>query len=115
VNSGSALDVQRSDRRLADVDMATIRNNAKRQAWGFTTEAAGYKLQGDFARTAGRNAAAALRTQSVGTLLNGIGSLADSWNAMPHAPSRAPIDVSGAQNYVSSIDTSQIAIPRFNP
>lgn len=75
LDSGSAVDVVENDAALGELDALTIRNNAKREAWGFQTQATQYRQQGELARTSGRNTAKALRNRSVSTLLSGAGDL----------------------------------------
>lgn len=75
IDTGSARDVVENDAMLGELEALTIRNNARRAAWGFNVQASQYRNQGELARTAGRNTAKALRNQSVSTLLNGAGDL----------------------------------------
>lgn len=70
---GSAVDVQVDEAKLSALDVATIRNNAAREAWGYTVQAQDYTQAGKFARTAAQNEATALRGASVSTLLTGAG------------------------------------------
>lgn len=83
IGSGSALDVVESDQRLGALDALTIRNNAAREAWGFQTQAAGYRSQADWTQSAARNQAKGIRRQSVGTLLGGAAELANVWASAP--------------------------------
>lgn len=64
VDEGSAADVQRSSQRMAELDVATIRNNAALEAWGYQVQAADAHMQGRAAMTRGIGSAA-------GTLLGG--------------------------------------------
>lgn len=73
VGSGSALDVQANTATIGALDEATIRNNAARAAWGYTTEAADYRQQGKLARAAGANAGLGYAAEGVTTLLTGAG------------------------------------------
>ena len=82
-NSGSAAAVVGSDRAMSTVDEQTIRNNAAREAWGFTTQAKGYTMQGQWARQSGANTAAAYRTASFSTLLGGAADLASIYSRAP--------------------------------
>lgn len=63
-NSGSALDVQSDESKMSALDQAVIKNNAAREAWGYQTQAA-------FGKLGAQNEAAALRAQSVSTILTG--------------------------------------------
>ena len=90
-SGGSVQDVMASDRRLSMIDQTTLRQNARREAWGFQTQAAGYRTQGQWARAAGANRAAGLRTGATSTLLSGAGQLANLWNAAPKSVSSASV------------------------
>lgn len=69
ISTGSAADVQGDTAYLGELDALTIRNNAKREAWGFTVEATNYRAQGRLARIGGRNAQRAGRAAGVSTFL----------------------------------------------
>lgn len=69
IDSGSALDIQAESVAMGELDALTIRNNARREAWGFRVQASNALGQANLAEMAGRNTAQALRTQSLGTLL----------------------------------------------
>ena len=71
VSVGTPLDVLANNDRLTALDVATIKNNAAREAWGYTTEATDLTLRGKFARQGANNAAAGMRANSFGTLLTG--------------------------------------------
>lgn len=75
LDTGSPADVIENDMMLGELDALTIRNNARREAWGFQAQAAQYRAHGDMARWAGKRAAKSLRNQSVSTLLSGAGNL----------------------------------------
>lgn len=62
--SGSALDILTDTAATAELDMATIRSNAAREAFGFRTQGLNYRAQGQLDRFAGR-------TQAIGTILGG--------------------------------------------
>ena len=72
VDSGSALDVQTDSQTLGELDALTIRNNAAREAFGFTTQASNYRQQGNMDLLAANNKASGIRAQSYGTLLTGV-------------------------------------------
>lgn len=71
IGTGSAADVQADAASLGEFDALTIRNNARREAYGFQVDAANARARGAMARTAGRTTAASLRNQGWGTLLTG--------------------------------------------
>jgi hypothetical protein len=68
---GSAADAVGDIEALGELDALTIRNNARREAWGFQTEAAEYRSRAKMTRVAGANSAAAQRSAAGGTLLTG--------------------------------------------
>lgn len=65
VNSGTASDLQTDEARFSALDQQTIRNNAAREAWGYTTQA-------NLNATGATNEADNLKAQSYGTLLTGV-------------------------------------------
>lgn len=69
INSGSAAAVQEDAAYLGELDAQTMLNNARREAFGYETQAANLRQQGQLARMGGRNTAAAYRQQATGTLL----------------------------------------------
>lgn len=75
VNSGSAADVQTDSARLGALDALTIRNNARREAFGYGVQAAQDRTQGAFAKASGDNQANALDAGAVSTLLTGGATL----------------------------------------
>lgn len=73
VDQGSALDSQRNIATLGALDVATIRNNAAREAWGFTTQAQDLRFRGQIAKRGGDAAAAGMNADSINTLITGAG------------------------------------------
>jgi hypothetical protein len=73
INSGSAADVQANTATIGALDEATIRNNAAREAFGYTTQATDYLTRARFARTAASNAALGVEGDEASTLLTGVG------------------------------------------
>lgn len=57
VNSGTARNVQDNTNYMTEMDMARVKNNAWREAWGYKVEAANGIAQASFTRDAGANAA----------------------------------------------------------
>lgn len=77
IGSGSALQLQEDAEILGEADALRIRSNFERRAGSLDTSAALTETQGEFAESAGRNAA-------VGTLLSSAGKaldtgVADKW------------------------------------
>lgn len=62
--SGSALDILTDTAAIGELDLATIRSNAAREAFGFRTQGLNYRAQGRLDRFAGR-------TGAIGTILGG--------------------------------------------
>lgn len=71
VSVGTPTDVGANNENLTALDIATIKNNAAREAWGYTTQAESLDQAAQFARRAGRNAATGYQTQAFNTLLTG--------------------------------------------
>lgn len=71
VDSGSALDIQAETHALSELDALTIRNNAKREAWGFRVDAWNSRVRGQLSQQAGRNEARMARQRGYSTLLTG--------------------------------------------
>lgn len=100
LDTGSPADVVTDDRSLGELDALTIRNNARREAYGYSTQAAQYRNQGALAQLAGRNTAAAYRNQGTSTLLSGAGDLFNTYQSfgMNGSPSRLPTAPRGGYN-----------------
>lgn len=88
LDTGSPQDVVTNDESLGELDALTIRNNARREAYGFQTQAAQYRSQAAMAQTAGSNTAKAYRDQGVNTLLSGAGDLFNVYQS--YGLNRAP-------------------------
>lgn len=72
LSSGSPLDVLADTAMLGEFDAITIENNAAREK---TVHSANAELL----RTKGQNALTAGRTAATGTMIGGIGAVADKW------------------------------------
>ncbi|MDB4913407.1 MAG: hypothetical protein JWM95_1051 [Gemmatimonadetes bacterium] len=83
VNSGTSADLQEDSRILSHFDELTLRNNAAREAWGYSMDAANQRTAGVNDRLAGENTAKALTAQSYSTLLTGGANLANQWRQNP--------------------------------
>lgn len=95
LDTGSPVDVVTQDEALGELDALTIRNNARREAYGFSTQASQYRSQAQMARTAGKNTAAAYGNEGVSTLLGGAADLYNVYaaygiNKAPRPP-KAPL------------------------
>ena len=71
VNEGSALELQKDTKKIADVDMLTIKNNAWQEAWGYKMQALSLDFQSQFADQANQFA-------SKNTLLSGVAQAANN-------------------------------------
>lgn len=101
LDSGSAQDVVQNDEALGELDALTIRNNARREAYGYSTQAAQYRQQGQMAQLAGQNTAKAYRQQGTSTLLAGAGDLFNVYQSygLNRSPStRLPSSPQGGYN-----------------
>lgn len=67
-DSGSFGDILTNSAQFGEMDALTIRNNAMRQAWGSSTQAANDRFQGEAAARAGT-------MNAVGTVLGGAGDI----------------------------------------
>lgn len=85
LGSGSALDVLAGSKYIANVDAATIHDNALRAAWGYQTQA-----------VIDKSAASSLNPTMSGltTLLGSAGSVANSWYRYNQANNGAPVPTS---------------------
>lgn len=68
INSGSALDTQADAAYLGELDAKTIQTNAKKEAWGYKTQADNLRYQGRVAKKEGDLGA-------FNTILGGAGSM----------------------------------------
>lgn len=69
VGMGSALDVQADSARSGELDALTLRNNAKREAWGFQVEAQDRRYAADIARRTGQQAYTASKWGAANAIL----------------------------------------------
>ena len=74
VNSGSALDVQASERMLGMLDALTIRSNAARAAYGYKAEAAQQTARAGFMKQRGKMSRLTGLMNASGTILEGATS-----------------------------------------
>lgn len=81
VNSGSALQVQKSQQLVTGIDLDQIRSNAAKTAYNYNVEAVQDKNQAQLYTMAGSNAAAAGQLGMETSLISGAGSVASKWLA----------------------------------
>ena len=91
LGSGTPLALQEDTARMGAIDAMTIRNNARREALGFTQEAANYRTQGELAQRATDNTVDALKNKRYTTLLTGASSLTGQWMQNPPSFTRRPM------------------------
>lgn len=70
VNSGSSKDTRNSQDLLGNLDVATIRSNAARQAYGYQTQATSYGNEASVQNATAANAPIAADISAGGTLLS---------------------------------------------
>ena len=88
-NSGSSLDVQASEAGISELDQQMIRNNAAREAWGYTTQAAVNTIGAN-------NAVGGMRRQAVSTLLTGGSQAYGMWKTSRNTMGGVNIPTMGA-------------------
>lgn len=79
VNSGSSVDVQKGQKTVSDLDMATIRNNAARKAYGYELEAETAGKQSEMYSAASSNSLEAGNIAAAGSLISGASSVSSKW------------------------------------
>ena len=79
VNSGSALQVQKSQQLVSDMDLDQIRMNAAKTAYNFDVQSVQEKNQGQLYFMSGSNAAQAGNINANASIISGAGSVASKW------------------------------------
>lgn len=79
VNTGTAALVRESAHDIARMDMATIRQNAARQAYGHRIEAWQAESEASLLQKASTNAKAAGKINALSSLLSGASSVSSKW------------------------------------
>lgn len=72
---GSAAEILRDTNYLGELDALTIRNNARREAWGFQVDEMNARRTGAMAKQAGKNAEKGAMWQAGSTLLTGAAQM----------------------------------------
>jgi hypothetical protein len=107
VGSGSALDLQDETVAMGELDALTIRNNARRLAYGFNVQAGDLRRQGILAELAAQNQAGALRAASYGTLLTGIGNTLSIYQRFHNdKPKKEKLPKGTMVNYTSGLGSA---------
>lgn len=89
VNSGSALDVQESQRRTGELDTLTTENNALLQAYGYSAAATGYQATAGLESTEAEQAPLGGALSAGGGLLSNASGIGFKFNNIlnPSSPS----------------------------
>jgi hypothetical protein len=79
VNSGSTVEVQQSQRKLGQMDMAQIRANAAKTAYDFDVKSVMDLNQSTLDVMAGQTAKTAGDIQAMSSIIGSVGSVASKW------------------------------------
>jgi hypothetical protein len=82
LSSGSPLDVLTDTASVGELDALTVRGNANREALGYEAQARNYGYDANLDRMRAQAAATAGPISAAGTLIGGLGSVADKWYRM---------------------------------
>ena len=80
VNTGSAADVRTSENQIGQLDAATIRSNAARQAYGYQTQSQNATSQASLDTTEAGNDITAGDINAGSTFLGGVGSATSNYS-----------------------------------
>jgi len=79
VNTGSAKEVQRSQEKIKDIDMAQIRSNAAKVAYDYDTKAVMDENQATLDTMAGKYAKQAGDIKAAGSILGTVSTVSSKW------------------------------------
>lgn len=79
VNSGSAVDVQNSQRKVSQMDLTQIRSNAAKVAYDYDVKSTMDLNQATLDTMAGENAAKAGQINAMSSILGTVGSVSSKW------------------------------------
>lgn len=79
INSGSAKQVQESQDKVAQTDMAQIRQNAAKVAYDYQNQAFAYDQQAKMYKQAGKNSMVAGVIGAASSIVSTSGSVANKW------------------------------------
>lgn len=82
VGTGSAADVEESERLRSKLDTQTVMHNAQLRAYGYRTQAANFEAEAGLRTAEGAAAKSASRTRALSTLLSGASAVAGGWANM---------------------------------
>lgn len=80
VNTGSAVDVQESQREQEKLDTLTVLNNAQLQAYGYRSQGVGYQAQSELDKATAKQAPVAADLAAAGGLLSSASSIGLKWS-----------------------------------
>lgn len=109
VNVGSPFRVQVGTRRLEELDAATIRNNAWREAHDFKTQASNFRAQAGLYQMQGQNAMISGAIGAAGGLANAVGSVSGKWSSWRSPTPYQPI------SYGPIAGTTSMSVPIISP
>ena len=87
INTGSAVDVQESQREQSVLDTETVMHNSQMEAYGYRSQAQDFRGQSGMSRASGEMATQEARNRSFGSLLEGASAVAGSWGKLPKSSS----------------------------
>lgn len=79
IGSESSVAVREGQKATTRLDLATIRSNAARVAYGYESEAVQYENQAELYRRGAKDTRKAGRTSATASLISGVSSVADKW------------------------------------
>lgn len=82
VNSGSAKDVQVSQREAGELDTVNTMNNALLNAYGYNTQATSFKAEAGLKSAEASSDITGSEIGAAGTLLQGAGSIGFKWGSL---------------------------------
>lgn len=88
VNSGSAKDVQTSQRALGLFDTMTLKSNAAREAFGFKVQAKQFRDEAAIAKTKANQAVVSSSINAFSSLLSGASSASSAYSSWQNAASK---------------------------
>ena len=93
VNSGSAKTVQESARETGQLDTETVMSNSELQAYGYRTQAMGYKAEQGLEEAKSEEAVPAALLSATGTLLSSASSVGFKWSGANPGAANAPLNI----------------------
>lgn len=82
VGSGSPLAILGDTAQMGALDTQTIRNNTEREALGYEAQGMNFRAEAGLNRMQGKSARQAGMIGAVGSVVSGVGQVADKWYKM---------------------------------